>query len=159
MMYLITAMTKTGIIGVENKLPWNIPVELKNFKRLTLDQTVVMGRRTFESIGKPLPQRYNIVLSTPDLVIPDEQGIVCQTIDQAIQAARLHGKNIFIIGGANTYAQFLPLVDRLIISHIKADYQGNVYFPPIDWSLWKIIEHVDYSEFELITYARNTKSK
>lgn len=154
MMYLIAAMTKDGIIGKGNNLPWRLPDELKNFKRLTLDQTVIMGRRTFESIGKPLPRRHNIVLSTPDLVLPEELGIVCQTLEQAVQAAHAYGKDIFIIGGAYTYAQFLPLVDQLIISYIKADYPGDVYFPAVDWSLWNAIERIDYPEFEVVTYTR-----
>lgn len=155
MIYLIAAMTKDGIIGHGNNLPWHIPEELQHFKQRTLDQTVIMGRRTFESIGKPLPRRYNIVLSSPDLIIPAERGMVCQTTEAALQAAQQQKKDIFIIGGAYTYAQFLPFVDQLIISYIKENYHGDVYFPCTDWSLWKACQQVDYTDFEVVIYNRN----
>lgn len=153
MMYLIAAMTKEGVIGKGNQLPWNIPEELKNFRKLTQDTTVIMGRRTYDSIGRPLPNRHNIVLSLPDLVVAGLE--VVQSIDQALEVAKSFGKDIFVIGGAQIYAQFLPLVDVLYISYIKENYEGDVYFPQLDWSEWKAVERVDYSEFESVVYRRS----
>ena len=149
---IISAMTKQFVIGKGNALPWNIPDELKNFKRLTQGSTVIMGRRTYESIGRPLPNRNNIVLSPPDWHVAGVS--VCQSIDESLNIARTFGKDIFIIGGAQTYAQFLPLAQRLFISYIKHDYEGDVFFPAFDLSEWNIVERVDYPEFEVVTYER-----
>lgn len=152
MISIISAMTRSGVIGKGNALPWNIPDELKNFKRLTQGSTVIMGKRTFESIGRPLPNRNNIVLV--------EQGwqavgvMSCHSVDEALEKARSYENEIFIIGGAYTYAQFLPLADRLLISYIKQDYEGDVFFPALNLAEWKIMEQIDYPEFEFIAYKR-----
>lgn len=152
MIYLIAAMTKEGVIGKGNQLPWNIPAELKHFRKSTQGSTVIMGRRTFESIGRPLPNRHNIVLSPPDLVV---SGVdVVKSIDQALDVAYGYGKDIFVIGGAQVYAQFLPLVDCLYISYIKYAYEGDVFFPSCDWYKWKEVERVDHNEFEFVVYRR-----
>ena len=152
MITIIAAMTKTGVIGKDNTLPWHIPNELNHFRKTTLGATVIMGRRTFESIGRPLPKRNNIVLSTPDL---QENGItICQSIDESLTTARSFGNNIFVIGGAYTYAQFLPISQRLCLSYIKHNYEGNVFFPQFELSEWKIAERIDYPAFEVITYER-----
>ena len=145
-------MTKNGVIGKGNALPWNIPDELKNFRLQTQDHTVIMGIRTFESIGRPLPKRHNIVLNAIPVAI--DQVDVCTSIDQALRVAHGYGKDIFIIGGAYTYAQFIETVDLMYISYIKKDYDGDVFFPPIDWSRWKEKERTDYPEFELVIYQR-----
>lgn len=152
MIGLITAMTKHGVIGKDNQLPWNIPDELKHFRTTTQGCTVIMGIRTFESIGRPLPNRYNIVLSTEKKLL---EGVdVCTSIQEALQVAKSYEKDIFVIGGANVYAQFLDIVDRLYITYIKHDYEGNVFFPAVDWSKWEIIEQIDHPEFEVIVYER-----
>jgi dihydrofolate reductase len=152
MMYLIAAMTTNGVIGKGNELPWNIPDEMKNFRQLTTGTTVIMGTKTFESIGRPLPNRHNIVLGPQGLHIAHVD--VCNSVKQALATAQTYAKDIFIIGGAYTYAQFLPLVDRMYISYIKQNYEGDIMFPEVDWSAWKIIERVDYPEFERILYQR-----
>ena len=155
MITLITAMTSRGVIGKGNALPWHIPDELKNFRRLTQDSTVIMGRRTYESIGRPLPNRNNIVLAPSDWIVPGVS--VCQSIDQSLQVAQSYGKEIFVIGGAQTYAQFLPLAHRLLISYIKQNYEGDVFFPAFNLSEWNMVERVDYPEFEVVTYERLSK--
>ncbi len=160
MICLIAAMTHKGIIGKGNALPWNIPDELKYFRRCTQGATVIMGARTYESIGRPLPNRYNIVLGPVGLHIPGVD--VCHSVDAALVAAeawrKANGGEIFIIGGAYTYAQFLPLVDRLYISYIKHDYDGDVFFPPVDWSAWHEVERTDYPEFECVVYQKMRSS-
>jgi len=159
--YIITAMTKTGVIGKGNELPWNIPDELKHFRRMTQDSTVIMGKRTFESIGRLLPKRHNIILSVQDPIFLDLLSTqpatgttidICESVNQALDKAKSYGKDIFIIGGAYTYAQFLSIADRLYISYIKKDYEGDVFFPAFDLSRWNVIERIDYPEFEFVMY-------
>ena len=152
MINMIAAMTKNRVIGSGNDLPWNIPDEMKHFRKATSGATVIMGQRTFESIGRPLPNRQNIVLSPHNLEINDVT--VVGSIEQALTVAQAFEKEIFVIGGAYTYAQFLPLVDRLFISYIKQDYEGDVLFPAFDVSEWTVAERIDYPEFEFVLYER-----
>jgi dihydrofolate reductase len=148
-------MTKSRVIGKNNQLPWHLSDDLKNFKKLTVGNTVIMGRKTFESIGKPLPDRNNIVISSS---MPQTQNvIVAKTIEEAIQKAESFKKEICIIGGASVYAQSLPFADRLYLSFIKKDYDGDVYFPEFDRADWKIENKTDFPDFELVIFARNGK--
>ncbi len=152
MIKIITAMTKSGIIGKGNELPWNIHDELKHFRRTTQGHTVIMGSKTFDSIGRPLPNRNNIVLCAEKRTI---DGVaVCHSVEEALEKAQSYNYDIFVIGGAYTYAQFLDLADEMYISYIKQDYPGNVFFPQVDWSLWKEKSREDFSEFEFIVYER-----
>ena len=155
MINIIAAMTKTGIIGKDNQLPWRIPDEMKHFKNTTTGCTVIMGRKTFDSIGKPLPNRNNIVLGPPDLIIIG--ATVCSSVEDALLIAQTFNKEIFIIGGAHTYAQFLPYAQRLFISYIKHDYEGDVFFPKWNPLHWNVIKKVDYQEFEFVLYQQALK--
>lgn len=159
MIYVITAMTKKGVIGKGNQLPWHIPEDLKLFKKITQGHPVIMGSKTYESIGRLLPNRQNIILGPAELMIPGAD--VCQSVQQALDCAREKSPelNIFIIGGAYTYAQFLPMADRLYISYIKHDYDGDVYFPKVDWPQWELAKRVDYPEFEFMMYNRSLDSR
>jgi len=117
MINIIVAMDRNGLIGANGALPWHLPSDLRFFRDTTLGQIVVMGSKTYESIGRPLPNRINMVLS---------RKTGC-TINRVIDLA---GDNdIFVIGGANVYEQFLPIADRLIITHIDAEFNGDTYFP------------------------------
>lgn len=152
MINLIAAMTHEGVIGNGNQLPWNISDELKHFKQTTQGCTVIMGSKTFESIGRPLPNRHNIVLNAVEKKI---DGVdICTSAEQALQAAQRYGKDIFIIGGAYTYAQFLPMVDQMYISYIKHNYAGDIFFPSVDWAQWQEVQRIDYPEFEFVLYKR-----
>ncbi len=152
MITIITAMTRNRVIGKRNALPWYIPEELKLFRKLTSGHTVIMGKNTFHSIEKPLPNRHNIVVSSSEENI---EGVdVCRSISEALTKANGYQKEIYIIGGANIYAQFLPIVDRLYISYIKTDYEGDVFFPPFDVNQWNITEKKDFPEFEFVVCTR-----
>lgn len=152
MINIIAAMTMNRVIGKNNRLPWNISDDLKNFKRLTSGNTVIMGRKTFESIGRPLPNRNNIVLTSS---MPETKGvIVCKTLGEAVIQAKEFGKEIFIIGGAGVYEQFLSLADRMYISYVKKDYEGDVLFPEFDEKDWVVESEQDFSEFKLVTFKR-----
>ena len=139
-------------MGKQNALPWHISEDLKNFKRLTTGNTIIMGRKTFDSIGKPLPNRNNLVISGS---MEQKEGIeVCKSIPEALEKAKKHGKEIFIIGGATIYQQALPFVERMYISWIKEEYEGDTYFPEVNLKEWYIISEEEHVEFFLVTYQR-----
>lgn len=152
MIIIISGMTKKRVIGKDDKLPWNIPEDLKNFKEITSGNTVIMGRKTFESIGKALPNRNNIVISkTMQPIDESEFGIdICADVSEALAKAKEYKKDIFIIGGANIYKEFLPYADRLYLSLIKKEYDGNVFFPKYDENEWEEIEKKEFNEFDFI---------
>ena len=127
-------MAKNRVIGRDNDLPWRMPADLRYFKRTTLGHHIIMGRKNYESIGRPLPQRHNIVISrNPDFTAPGCQ--VVNSLEAALSAAS-SDKEIFIIGGASLYAQSLPQAERLYLTLIDAEIQGDTYFPEIDWASW-----------------------
>jgi dihydrofolate reductase len=127
-------MARNGVIGRGNTLPWRLPADLKHFKSVTLGKPVLMGRRTFESIGKPLPGRTNLVL-TRDTSWAAEGVVVVHSVAAALErtadAAELSG-----IGGADVYKQLLPLAGRIYLTRIEADIPGDTLFPPFDQSGW-----------------------
>jgi dihydrofolate reductase len=154
MISIITAMTRERVIGDNNKLPWHIPEELKLFRRITSGHTVIMGKRTFESIGKPLPNRNNIVLSSTEHTSQDVHW--AKNISDALQAAQGYNKEIFVIGGAQVYQQFLPLADRLLISYIKYNYPGTILFPEFNINEWQKSTTEIYPDFDFVTYLRTS---
>lgn len=135
---LIVAMTPERVIGRDNGLPWHLPADLKHFKTVTMGKPVVMGRKTYESIGFALPGRHNIVVtSRPDFAA---EGITAVTsLDAAVRAAGAV-EEIMIIGGALLYAAALPMADRLYVTCVKASIAGDTFFPEVDWSQWLQIE-------------------
>ena len=152
---IISGMTKNHVIGKENKLPWHIPEDLQNFKKITAGNVIVMGRKTYESIGKPLPNRVNIVISRD---MPPTQGLViCRNVPEAVEEAKKYNKEVFIVGGATIYEQALPFTDKMYLSHIKKEYDGDAYFPEFNEADWNIIKREDHAEFELVVYERKKK--
>ncbi len=151
MISLIAAMTGKGVIGKDKEIPWYIPEDFKHFKNTTLDSVVIMGRKTYESIGRPLPKRVNIVVSR---TLEDENVIVVSSLEEGFKKAKGYGKDIFVIGGSEIYRQSLDLADRLIISWVKKDYEGNIYFPEVDWNDWKIHDEKEYDEFKVVWYEK-----
>jgi len=156
MIHAIVAMTDQRVIGKRNALPWKLKGDLPRFKKLTSGHTVIMGRNTFQSIGRPLPNRHNIVLDFKKQ--PIAGATVCGSIDEALQVARSFSTEIFVIGGASIYEQMLPYVERLHISHVKQNYDGDVYFPAYNPSDWREITREDYDEFTAVTYDRQPAS-
>ena len=133
---IIVAMDKNWGIGRDNKLLAYLPNDLKWFKKNTLDHTVIMGRKTYESIGHALPRRRNIVLSRSLPSLPDAQ--VARDISQVLTMIN-HNEENFIIGGAQVYQLFLPLADKLYITHIHSDLQAQVFFPQVNLEAWEKI--------------------
>lgn len=150
MISIIVAMDKNMLIGANGKIPWNIPEDLKLFKKITTDGIVIMGRKTFDSIGFPLPNRINIVLSKTQIL--GQESIFSfkdyiEALNFAKKISKEKNKEIFIIGGSKIYELYLPLVDKLYISAIEGIYQGDTYFPKFDISNFKISNEIKFKNF------------
>ncbi|MCG9053226.1 dihydrofolate reductase [Laribacter hongkongensis] len=135
---LIAARARNGVIGLDNRMPWHLPEDLAYFKRVTLGKPVVMGRKTFESIGRPLPGRLNIVVTrNPGWQAAGVQ--VAHSLDAALAlAAATAPEEIMLIGGAELYRQALPQADVLYLTEIDAEFAGDAFFPEVDLARWRI---------------------
>jgi len=132
---IIAAVARNGVIGHRNRMPWHLPEDLKRFRRLTLGQAVIMGRRTFESIGKPLAGRNNIVVTrSPDWTRPGCHAV--HSLEAALAAVH-EREDAFVIGGAEIYALALPVACRLYMTEIDRDFEGDAFFPEFDRSRWR----------------------
>ena len=163
---LVAAVAENGVIGRDNALPFRQSSDLKRFKALTIGKPVLMGRKTFVSIGKPLPGRTNIVVSRDPGFNPDGV-IVVRDLEQALRVARDDAERrgvgeIAAIGGTDIFTQLLPLADRLEITHVHMRPEGDTYFPPIDATQWHPVARSDHpagpqdeAGFSYVTYARN----
>ena len=144
---MIVAMDRNGVIGNDNKLPWHLPNDLKFFKATTMGKPIIMGRHTYESIGRPLPGRCNIVITRQQDYVAD--GIeVCNTIEAAIDRAQRdaiekQASEVMVIGGAAIYQMFLPMAKLLYVTRVHAAVKGDVYFPNVDQG-WHEISRVDH---------------
>lgn len=135
----ILAMSENRVIGHQNHLPWYLPADLKYFKRMTTGHPILMGRKTYESIGRPLPHRTNIILTrNPAFNAPG--CIVVTSMQEAIQHAAANNKDIFIIGGADVYKQCMSYISRIYLTIVHASFEGDVFFPELNKGEWKEIE-------------------
>lgn len=138
---IICALAKNFVIGNKNQLPWHLPADLRHFKELTLGKPIIMGRKTFESIGKPLPQRRNIII-THNTNFNFSGCEAVHSLEEALTLAK-NDNEIMIIGGANIFAQALPLARRMYLTILDQDFEGDAYFPKWNEQEWKIIERID----------------
>jgi dihydrofolate reductase len=149
---IIAAVDKNWLIGKRDSLtglPWYLPADLRHFQKTTTDQTVVMGRKTYDSIGKPLPNRTNIIISRSDILIPE-----CITVKSTEEALRASPENqeIFIMGGAQIFEQFLPQVQKIYLTKIHHSFEGDIYFPKINFLEWEEIDRKDFGSDEKNKY-------
>ena len=136
---LIWAMDDNRLIGSNNGLPWKLPADMKWFRQHTLGKPIIMGRKTYESFGaKPLPERTNIVI-TRDPDYCSEGAVIAHSIDEAIEQAG-DAEELMIIGGASFYQQMLPSADRLYITRVLGQFEGDAWFPDFDLNDWQLIE-------------------
>jgi|SRR5690606_32895561 len=143
---LIVAAAENNAIGKDNQMPWHLPDDFKYFKKTTLEHSVVMGRKTFESIGKPLPERRNIVLTRDqNYVNPDVD--VANSIQDVLTYCR-DEREIFVIGGANLYEQTLSLASRVLMTRVHTVINGDAFFPELPESEWKLISQEDHLKDE-----------
>jgi dihydrofolate reductase len=139
---IIAAVAENGVIGRGGKLPWHLSDDLRRFKRLTMGHTIVMGRRTWESIGRPLPGRRTIAVSRQPEYRVDVEGVdVAASLDDALRIAETAGDDeVFIIGGAELYREALAQVNRIYLTRVHAFIDGDTYFPDVDWQKWRRVE-------------------
>lgn len=141
---LIAAMDDDGVIGADGGMPWHVPADLRYFRRKTMHKPIVMGRRTFEAIGRALPRRRNLVLSRDPGFAADGCERVA-SLDDAKQIAAAYGAaQLMVIGGAQVYALAMPQMQRMYITRIHAHYGGDTFFPAVDWSQWQLVEREDH---------------
>jgi len=138
---IIVAMDANGVIGRDNELPWHLPADLQHFKKTTMGKPILMGRKTHESIGRPLPGRTNIVI-TRDTGYQTEGCVVVNSIDDALQAAGDENE-IMVIGGAEFYRQVLPRTDTIYLTRIHEAFTGDTFFPELNDADWREVERSD----------------
>lgn len=153
---IVVAVSRNGIIGRDGDMPWRLSSDLKRFKAMTLGKPVVMGRKTFQSIGKPLPGRPNVIITRDENFAP-EGVTVAHSLDAAIDlASRLAVESgsdeLCILGGGEIYRQAIALADKLLITHVEADVEGDTSFPTIDPALWSIESELAVPAGEKDTY-------
>jgi dihydrofolate reductase len=156
---LVVAASTNNVIGRDGGLPWRLPDDLRHFKRITTGKPVIMGRRTFESIGRPLPDRHNIVMTRA----PDYAAEGCDVVSSVAEALDVAGgaDEVMVIGGGQVYRDFLPRADRIYMTRVQADVQGDAFFPGIDGNGWRLVsaEHHAADEkhgypFEMMVFER-----
>ncbi len=161
MLSIIVAVAKNNVIGKNNQLIWHIPEDLKRFKKITTGKTIIMGRKTFESLGRVLPNRKHIVLcNDAKMQIDNENVEILKDISEIkpyIQSKEEH----FVIGGATIYQLLMPYANKMYITHINQEFEGDVYFPKINLNEWNVIEkekgiqnEENPYDYEYITYIR-----
>jgi len=152
---IIAAIDQEKAIGKNGEIPWHIPEDLKHFKGKTTGHPVIMGRKTFESLPenfRPLPERTNIVLTRSDM---DKEGVeIAKSFQKAYRIARDHGEEAFIIGGASVYEQALPQADRMILTEVKKEVDGDTFFPEFDREEWNEESREEHEDFDFVTYTR-----
>ncbi len=150
---IVAAVARNGVIGVDGGLPWHIPEDLARFKRITMGHALVMGRETFESIGRPLPGRVNIVLTRrPDW---SHDGVeVAGSLEEALSMTASLQLDAFIAGGAEVYRAALGRADRMELTEVKAEPEGDTWFPDFDLSQWHQVAREDHPGFSFVTYER-----
>ena len=155
---IIVAYTKNHMIGRGNAMPWHLPDDLKRFKAMTLGKVLLMGRKTFDSIGKPLPGRETVVL-TRDKNWQHPGVRVLHTLDEALDFAKT--REVIMAGGANLYAQLLPFADKLEVTEIDVSLEGDAYFPAVDPLKWQEASRIHHAQdgkhpyaFDFVTYHR-----
>ncbi len=162
MLSIIVAIANNNVIGKDNKLIWHLPEDLKRFKKITTGHTIIMGRKTFESLGRVLPNRKHVILCNDmELNIDNENVIVLEDISLLKEYIDSEEEN-FVIGGATIYKLLLPFAQKMYITKIDEDFVGDVYFPKINEEEWKIIQEeqgikneANPYDYKYITYLRN----
>lgn len=154
---IIVAIAKNGVIGKTNgEMPWHVKEEFQHFKKTTFGYPVLMGRKTFETLGKPLKGRQNIIVTrNKSYGVNFTEVMILHSLDEAVEFCRKKNeKQIFIIGGGEIYRQAISLADEMIISVMKFDAEGEVKFPQFSRNLWKVVYTEDHEQFEIFRYER-----
>jgi dihydrofolate reductase len=154
---IAAAVAANGVIGRDGGLPWHLPEDLRHFKRLTKGHVLVTGRRTFESIGRPLPERTTVVVTRQ----PDwhaEGVLTAPDVPDALALAAQIDEQVFVIGGHEVFRLALPVADRMVITQVHDRPDGDTVFPPVDWARWREVEREAYDGFDIVTFDRRGPS-
>ncbi len=158
---LIAALARNRAIGLNNRMPWHLPDDLKRFRQLTTGHRVIMGRKTFDSIGRPLPGRTNIIISRSNTFNAHGCTVV-HSVDEALAAADPTGAISFVIGGAEIYRQALSRASRMFLTEIDAEFEGDTFFPPFDVQQWNEVRRERRNSdgihpivYDFVEYARH----
>ena len=155
---LVAAVARNGVIGADGGIPWHLPGEQRLFKELTLGHVLVMGRKTYESIGRPLPERTTIVVTRQDDWKGAEGVVKAASVSEAITHARTIDEEVFVVGGARVYAEALPVADRLALTWVDAEPEGDVRFPAVDWDEWDEVAREEHEGWDFASYERRVAS-
>jgi dihydrofolate reductase len=136
MVSLILALSENRVIGKDNQLPWHLPDDFAYFKRTTLGHPIIMGRKSFKSLGKPLPKRTNIVVTRQEDYRP-KGCVVVHSVEEALQVAKAEDEEVYVIGGAEIVKKAFPLVDTMLLTEVHAEVEGDTYFPEYNKSEWE----------------------
>ena len=152
---IVAAVARNGVIGVGGGLPWHLPEDLRRFKELTIGHVLVMGRRTYESIGRPLPGRTTVVVTRrPDWSAGADEVIRARDVPGALALATEIDDEVFVVGGGQVYEEALPLADRLELTFVDAEPEGDTFFPEVDWSQWRAVAREEGDGVAYVTYER-----
>jgi dihydrofolate reductase len=152
---IIVAMANNRVIGLENQMPWHLSADLKRFKEITMGKPILMGRKTFESIGRPLPGRTNIIISRNKAYSPSG----CQVFSSIEQALKAHknATEIMVIGGSGIYKTLLPLTDRIYLTQINSTFEGDVFFPETKSSHWREVANLKVIDDKTVSFEYSFK--
>ena len=154
---LVAAVARNGVIGADGGIPWHLPGDFAHFKATTLGHTLVMGRATYDSIGRPLPGRTTIVL-TRDPSWSAEGVLVARSLPGALALASGLSGDVFVVGGAQVYAAALPLADEQVISEVRAEPAGDTHYPDFDRREWREVSREPHDGFDVVRWVRSTPS-
>lgn len=151
-MKIIAAMSENRVIGLGDGMPWEVPEEYQQYRELTRGSTMIMGRRSYEIFGRDATAAHLVVVSHSPQPVPG--GTVCQSLAEALNAAKAFGKPIFSGGGASIYAQTIPLASEMLLSTIKGEFEGDTYFPEFNAFDWQVVEERDEERYLFRRWAR-----
>jgi dihydrofolate reductase len=152
---ILAAVARNGVIGVDGGLPWHLPDDLRRFKEATLGHVLVMGRRTYESIGRPLPGRTTVVVTrSVDWRPKEEHVLVAHRVPEALALAAEVDDEVFVVGGAQIYEEALPVADRLELTLVDQEPAGDTLFPAVDWSEWREVRREPGEGVAYVSYDR-----
>jgi dihydrofolate reductase len=152
---LVAAIARNGVIGADGGIPWHLPDDQRRFKELTIGHVLVMGRVTYESIGRPLPGRTTVVVTRSAGVGAGDDGVlVAPSVAEALALAATVDEEVFVVGGTRVYEEALPFADRLELTWVDAEPEGGARFPAVDWAAWREVTREEHEGWSAVSYAR-----
>jgi dihydrofolate reductase len=152
---LVAAIARNGVIGADGGIPWHLPDDQRRFKELTVGHVLVMGRVTYESIGRPLPGRTTVVVTrSAGWGAGDDGVLVASSVAEALALAATVDDEVFVVGGTRVYDEALPFADRLELTWVDAEPEGDAWFPAVDWAAWREVAREEHDGWSAVSYER-----